>query len=268
VGQWLKRSNRAEKLVFLGGAARAGTTVTHALICSAQGVSRFHPEIGFFRGAAMSYFVGGDSWDEQTSAFFADQAAFRRLVRETAEIWLDHVWQSLDQPQILCVKDPLLTPYFPSLRDLLPGARFVVVCRHPFDVIRSRQEVAENRQQPFGLPQAIAVAEQYDMFYRQILGNRFEGRSFVLRYEDLHVDAMRTDLARFLGVPGFDTSAMWNGGKSTAKTLQALASSPWMSSPKSFGPIDLERRLDPIPEDWQAAVRPICAFIMDRMDYS
>lgn len=45
---------------------------------------------------------------------------------------------------MLCVKDPALTPHFPNVVRI-PGARvrFVTVIRHPYDVVRSRQDVAD-----------------------------------------------------------------------------------------------------------------------------
>jgi len=237
--------------------------VTHALLCSAEGVNRFHPEIGFFRGAVNAYIIGRHVWQKETSAFFADPAHFRRLMRETAETWLDQVWDAVDRPRILCVKDPNLTPHFPTVAEMLPDALFVVVCRHPHDVVRSRQAVLEQMGHAVTPGDVTEVAREYLQYYSSALEHRYGGRMFAFRYEDLNKASLRDALAGFLNVPGFDTSAMWQvGGRHPA----AVDSDPWRS-PKYFRPLDLERRLDPLPEPWRAIVDEICEPIMLKFRY-
>lgn len=46
------------KVIFVGGAPRSGTTVTHALICTAPEVSHYHPEVSFIRPVFDTYSVG------------------------------------------------------------------------------------------------------------------------------------------------------------------------------------------------------------------
>ena len=105
------------KIVFVGGAPRSGTSVTHALICTSASVCEYHREISFFRGIPLAYRNGRAAWREHTSTFFETPEAFRDLMRRTADLSLDHVWTVLGRPPILAVKDPHLTPLFPQLRD-------------------------------------------------------------------------------------------------------------------------------------------------------
>ena len=105
------------------------------------------------------------------------------------------------------MKDPLLTPFFPDLHRLYPAeAWFVVVVRHPFEVVRSRQEVHDKSglARPFGVADAMAVAQEYLSFYNTIMAQSFSGRLFMFRYEDLQSDAIQTGLAQFIGVDDLD----------------------------------------------------------------
>jgi hypothetical protein len=256
------------RIVFVGGAPRSGTTVTHALICTGDGVGPYNPEISFLRGMVSSYRLGKGAWELHTNAFFPDQAAFQALMRQTADAWLNAVWEALERPSILAVKDPHLTPLFRALHELYPEeGRFVTVCRHPFDVVRSRQAVHEKSgaRTSFGVTEAVEVAREYLGYYQAVLQTNFGGRQFVFRYEDLNGEALRDKLASFVGVPGFHVDRLWETTKRGAGR-KALEQSGW-ASPKYYGPIDLERRLDPIPEDWKAQVRAICAPVMQRMGY-
>jgi hypothetical protein len=261
----LRRRNRPEKLIFVGGAPRSGTTVTHALLCTAPGFSPFHPEIAFFRGIVGGYRIGADAWEENTSAFFRDRTEFRNMVRETGELWLDKVWQTVGCPSVLCMKEPHLTPFFPDLSDLFPDALFITVCRHPYDVVRSRQDVYLKAGEHFDQGRALQVAREYAVTYERVLNHSFSGRHVLFRYEDLNTDRVRQTLARFLDVPGFDTSKMWR--TATGEPIAANENSdPWIS-PKNNGPIDLGRRLEPLAPEFQVLVRRICEPVMARLQY-
>jgi hypothetical protein len=262
------RADRAERLVFVGGAPRSGTTVTHALLCTANEVGHFHPEIAFFRGLAVAYRVGAGVWDKNTSAFFASPDDFRALMRETAMAWLDRVWRAVGRPRTLCMKEPHLTPYFPDLCDLIPEARFITVCRHPFDVVRSRQDVLEKSEGTFGKVDALNVAREYETYYDRVLSHNFDGRHLMFRYEDLNLPKVRRALAHFIKVDGFDVAEMWRGTDGTGVTMPAGdVVDPWIS-PKTYGEIDLGRRLEPLSPELQEVVRPVCQGIMTRMNYS
>jgi hypothetical protein len=250
------------KIVFVGGAPRSGTTVTHALLCTSSQVSDYHPEISFFRGIPQSYRNGRAAWTQHTSAFFKDPEAFRLVIRDTADVSIRHLWRALGQAPILCMKDPLLTPLFPDLHALYPAeAWFVVVVRHPFEVVRSRQEVHEKsgQERPFGPADAASVAREYLSFYRAILNQNFGGRLFMFRYEDLLLPNIQSGLAQFIGVDDLDASRMWGDAPDPG-------ADPW-GSPKYNKAIDLAPRLDALSPELAQTVATICAPIMQRFNY-
>lgn len=252
-----------ESLIFVGGAPRSGTTVGHALICTADGVSRYNPEISFFRGFLSAYRNGKAAWDGHTSSFFADRAAFRQLIVETTDLALGRIWEALDRPLILALKDPHLTPFFPDLHELYPAARFVTLCRHPFDVVRSRQAVHEKTPdaRAFGRDDVTAVAREYLAYYRTVLQTDFGGRHAILRYEDLNDETARRNLAGFLGLDGFHVERLWGQASVHAED------DAW-GSPKYNQPIDLERRLEPLASEWAEITAAICGPVMQRLGYT
>jgi hypothetical protein len=252
-----------EKIVFVGGAPRSGTTITHALLSTSNSVSEYCPEISFFRGIPISFRNGRGAWPQHTSAFFEDPDDFRRVMRETADVALTHVWRALGRPRILALKDPLLTPLFPDVAQLYPDiGYFVTVIRHPFDVVRSRQEVHDRTgsAQAFEIEDAVQVARDYMSTYRAVLNTKFGGRHFAFRYEDLNKPQIQEGLARFIGVDDLHARPMWGAPRD-------LEADPW-NSPKYFKPIDLEPRLSPLAPALKAAVRELCEPMMTHFGYS
>lgn len=252
-----------ETVVFVGGAPRSGTTVAHALLCSGEGVSEYGPEISFYRGYMVAFRNGRGAWGQHTSAYFRDPDDFAKLIRETSDLALRQIWRALHRPRILALKDPHLTPFFPDLHVIYPGeAKFVTVCRHPFDVVRSRQEVHEKSGvgRPFGADDAQAVAREYLSYYQSVLKHNFGGRHFMFRYEDLNTDRIQENLASFVGVSHFDTSRMWGASDAPPEN------DAW-GSPKYNRPIDLSSRLGPLAPALRDVVGSVCAPVMERMGY-
>lgn len=256
--------SRAEpdRIVFVGGAPRSGTTVTHALICTSTMVNRYSEEISFFRAIPQGYRIGLLSWQQHTSNYFPDREAFRQHMRASADLSLHHIWHVLDRSPILAVKDPDLTPHLPEVHQLYPDkAYFVTVARHPYDVVRSRQEVHDRSGsgRSFSENEATQISQQYVRYYSAMMNTNFSGRHFAFRYEDLNSPQLQSSLAAFVGIDDLHARPMW--GKKTD-----LADDPW-ASPKYFKPIDLTPRLPPLAPDLQDLVKAICSPLMQRFGY-
>lgn len=252
-----------DRMIFVGGAPRSGTTIAHAIICTAQGVSRYGPEISFFRGFMSAYRNGKAAWAGHTSAYFDDAADLRSLIRDVSDRALSRVWTALDRPDILAVKDPHLTPFFPDVDEIYgDSARYVTVCRHPFDVVRSRQEVHE-RSGPgflFSADDVTGVAREYAAYYRAVLQADFAGRHAFLRYEDLARPQVIQQLAAFLDLGGFAMDRLWG------QSAGASQDDAW-GSPKYNRPLDLGPRLSALDPNWKALTARICGPVMARLGY-
>lgn len=261
----ITESSSVQPIFFVGGAPRSGTTVTHALLCTSDRTSPYHPEISFVRPLFNAYAVGMQNWESHTYAFFKKPAHFKAHMCSSVMHSLNHVAKTQGDPEILCVKDPLLTPLFYWVHQLLGDrARFVTVVRNPYDVVRSRQEVAQKRGAIFSAADATAVAEEYQRSYAHLDAASLQGSLFVFRYEDMTDQSVITGLQKFTSCEDISPDKVW-AEKHAIDT--SASKDPWFS-PKYHRPINTESRLDPLAQDFRAVVDRICAPMMDRFGYT
>lgn len=176
-----------------------------------------------------------------------------------------HIHRALHEPEILCVKDPLLTPYFPRLADLLgKRAQFITVIRNPYDVVRSRQEVAKKAGNEFTVAGAQAICRQYVQMYQHISNPKLNDQLMHFRYEDLLTKKVLNDIKKFTGCNDISTDSIWGGEKD--KAPKDGSKDPWFS-PKYHGAIDLSNRLSPLDEKFRAVVNKTCEPLMTRFNY-
>lgn len=253
-----------QPMIFVGGAPRSGTTVTHALLCTSQKTSPYHAEISFVRPLFNAYCVGMQNWEAHTRAFFKNPAEFKVHMRKCLNHSLNHLVKIQGNPEILCVKDPLLTPLFYWVQDLFPErVKLVTVVRNPYNVVRSRQEVIEKTGLAFTVGDAAATAHEYMKSYLHIDAPSLQSSLFVLRYEDLMETSVLEQLRSFTGCDDIDPAKVW---AETRQANAAAAANPWMS-PKYYSAINTESRLSPLAAEYMAVVDRICAPMMNRFNY-
>lgn len=255
-----------QRVIFVGGAPRSGTSVTHALICTAQACNKYHPEISFVRPVLESYVIGMENWEAHTNAFFSIPEHLLLHVRGLLQTQMSHIAKVLGNPPVLCVKDPLLTPNFPALRAVLGWpVQFVTVLRHPYAVVRSFQEVIERLGQTFTTAHAQLAAEEYVRSYAHLDDPALEDVVFWLRYEDLTNPGTLEALRAFTGLPGIDPDAVWRRESHIPSPEQQADA--WYS-PKYHKPINTQNRLPPLDQENQAIVSAICHQTMKKFGYT
>jgi hypothetical protein len=255
-----------QRVIFVGGAPRSGTSVVHALLCTAQACNTYHPEISFVRPVLESYVIGMENWPSHTHAFFSVPEHLLLHVRGLLQQQMTHIAKVLGNPVVLCVKDPLLTPNFAALNAVLGWpAQFITVVRHPYNVVRSFQEVVERLGQEFTPAHAQLAAEEYCKSYAHIEDPSLDGLLFWFRYEDLTTPATLEALRSFTGLPGIDPTAVWRR-ESHIPSPEEQAD-PWYS-PKYHKPINTENRLPPLANPYKNIVAEICKPLMITFGYS
>lgn len=234
-----------ERVVFVGGAPRSGTTLTYALLCTADEVGEYNREISFYRGIVQAFATGQSAWSIHTNAYFSTPEDFRRLFRDISRQALRPVWEAVGRPRVLCVKDPNLTPLFPEIAQILDDALFVTVVRRPEEVVRSRMDVHEVQAGPgtFTREMALEVAQQYADYYRPVLEHDFGDRHLSFRYDQINRDLVQRALAMHIGVAGFHPERLWDDLKPIDPD------DPW-GSPKFGQAIDTSSRFSPLRADW------------------
>lgn len=254
------------KAIFVGGAPRSGTSVTHALLCTAPACNNYHPEVDFIRPIFESYSVGMENWSGHTSQFFEKPEHLKLHVRKLAMQSMSYMWRVLKQPKVMCVKDPLLTPNFPAVKAVMEWpSQFVTVLRHPHDVIRSQQEVYALSGVEMSEIDVHQLARQYMLSYAHVDDPEMANSVFHFRYEDLGHDWLTDQLRAFTGMGGIDPSQIWNNGAHEPSELEKA--DPFYS-PKYHRGIDTSRRLDPLKAEFQAIVNSVCAPLMERCGYN
>jgi hypothetical protein len=253
------------KTIFVGGAPRSGTTVTHAIICTAPEVCAHHPEISFVRPVFDAYAVGVENWDSHARWFFKTPADLRKVVWAMVRHPLTHVWNALKRPQVLCVKDPLLTPKFPVVKAVMEWpCQFVTVLRHPHDVVRSQQEVYARSGVEMLSQDVERICHEYLAAYAHLDDPGMAGAVLPIRYEDLGTDWQTEQLRGFTGLPGIDPLATW---PANPRVDPDRVGSGAFFSPKYQRPLDTSRRLDPLTAQFGDIADLICAPLMPRYGY-
>lgn len=258
-------NGETQPVVFVGGAPRSGTTITHKLICTSTKTNRYHPEISFILPLIHSYLAGKNNWDNHTSAFFGKPEHFLRHSRKHLEFSLAHVSRVLKNPEILSVKNPLMTQFFPTLNTLLgKRAKFVTTVRHPYSVVRSLQAVHGNLGKEFGVADAKESAQLYMNTYRHIDNPALADSLYVFRYDDILDEKVLDELRAFTGLTDIDPDQV---GNSKPKTdIKPSKENPWYS-PKYQAKIDTSNRLGTLEPEYSAVVKEICRPMMERFDF-
>lgn len=251
-------------VIFVGGAPRSGTTVTHALLCTSVRTNNYCPEISFVRPLFNAFSVGINNWRNHTYAFFKNPNQYTLHMRGHVQRSLDQIAVMLGDPEVLAVKDPLLTPMFYWAHQLMgPNVKFVTVVRDPYDVVRSRQEVVEKMGQPFTAQEARKASMEWIACYEHLNNEKLRERVHAFRYEDLTKRETIEQLKSFTGLSDIDPENVWSEKRGTNSDANA---DPWFS-PKYMKPIDTESRLSPLAPEFRSVVNDVCAALQKRYGY-
>lgn len=253
------QSTSTKPVIIVGGYPRSGTTLTHALICTSQKASNYHPEASFLKSIFIAYQTGIGNWNAHTSHLFPDVEAFRQDFENVFDLFLGSMEKKVGSPEVWSLKDPLLTPYFHWVGQVLRDrVKFVTVVRRPHEVIRSNIEVMTKMNRPCELKDVREMARQYNQYYKHIDNAALKDRLFVLRYEDIGSDDTIQKLRKFTGLKDIETDNVWKD-EAPAKN----SDNPWFS-PKYKAKIDLAPRLDALDQNFSQEVEKICAPLLKR----
>ncbi len=228
------------QIVFISGAARSGTSIAHALICTSSRVNHYIGECSYFSQLIRAFDRGMETYDIHTRYYFDNQLHYADLHRKLLADVLTAHWQKLGRPDILVLKDPDMLPIIGSVAALIEQAKFVILYRDPRDVIASRVQVQTRRnpQGNFTRPDNIAgLAEEYASGYGAIegLATSQPHRVFYQDYERL-VQRDWQGLQKFLGLDDLDPALVW---QNSAVEQAHVAADPWHSQ-LYFKPVSID----------------------------
>jgi hypothetical protein len=202
----------AERLVWIFGSARTGSTWLGAMMADLEGHAWWHePMVGYLFGHLYyerararrrdeNFILGGDKdlWLDPVRRFVLDSASARFPERVDGGY--------------LVIKEPHGTLGAPLLSEALPESRMIVLLRDPRDVISSKIDAAregswaQEAQRRKGQEKKITSADRKpDAFvksqarrYVQLIGlaqqayDAHRGRKVLVRYEDLRSKPLET----------------------------------------------------------------------------
>lgn len=199
--------------LFVGGAPRSGTTILHAIVCASSKTNGYINECSYFTAFMHPLLVGLNTFDVHTRHYFPSKEALMKHHKEVLNNELVKIWRHTGQPEILALKDPMLTPLFPLLGETLNQARFVVSVRDPRATISSRIEVAK-REAPDGCVSDVQIrtfCDEYIHMYGMIANARMQlgDRLLLVDYRDVVTGLAFDKLARF-GLGKISPDRIWS----------------------------------------------------------
>lgn len=198
--------------VFVGGPPRSGTTILHAMICSSDKSNGFINECSYFTAFMHPLQIGLNTFEAHTRHYFDSREALIRNHAGILESELGKIWVRTGKPEILALKDPMLTPLFPLLGETLSYAKFVVSVRDPRATISSRIEVTEREHPGVAVTdqQVEAFCREYVHMYGMIANARamLGERLCLVDYRDVAGGRALDQLTAF-GLGTLDSERIW-----------------------------------------------------------
>ncbi|CAE6702567.1 sulfotransferase family protein [Paraburkholderia nemoris] len=198
--------------MFVAGAPRSGTTILHAIVCAAEKTNGYITECSYFTAFMHPLLVGLNTFDVHTKHYFATREALIRNHSDILNNELSKIWVKTGRPEVLALKDPMLTPLIPHLAESLPRAKFVVSVRDPRATISSRIEVAkrETRDNELADDQVRQFCDEYVHMYGTVANHlpTLGDRILTVDYRDV-VHGTAFDKLTAFGVGKIDNNRIW-----------------------------------------------------------
>ena len=180
------------QVLLIGGAMRSGTTVIHRVLCTGENTNPYISESWFLADIMRLYGWNLTRYDVRHSDQFGDVSNFREVIWSNIRQYLSLVSVKYNDPELLVLKHPELTYYFPELARNFSNFKFIVIVRDPRDVIASMLRVAKrHKEHRLITPQTELVeikdfCKSYRGYYENIFKNMglFKDKLLFVKYED------------------------------------------------------------------------------------
>ena len=193
-------ADRHQRVLYVGGAMRSGTTVIHRALCQARNSNPYISESWYLHDLFNMYAWNLTRFDVRHADQFGSPSKLYDLTHFNLHYYLNLVSARYGDPEVLILKHPELTRHFPTLRTMTPGSKFLVIVRDPRDVIGSIKAVNERHRATRTMSPTVrfqVMAEYcnfYMKYYKTIIEERgqFGDDLMFVRYEDVVTDPANT----------------------------------------------------------------------------
>jgi hypothetical protein len=266
---------------FIGGAARTGTSLAYAAICSDPALHPILPEAKYLRHLIRAHRYAQAAFETETREYFAHPEGLRAFTASQIAAICDALRLRFPETRHQAFKNPESTPHLPDFLDVLPDARAIVMVRDPRAVVASLHAI-HDAQAALGIESwvtrcgrdAAALAHAYNSFYAPISNladKHLYKRMLTLRYEDLVTSPGKwfERLADFTGldIAGFAANPVWrNELRQDTSDAVTLWRGPLWGKAVSASRVDTWR--EALTEDEISAIGEVCAPYLAGFGYS
>lgn len=227
----LRKFKVSNRTFFVGGAPRSGTGMLYALICSSMQAHEALHDCHYLNAQLSVYdswrnglFGDGFSGDGFIEDYFGHRHAYDEFTSEILGNILQHTRKVQGISGNLILKCPQLTPSFPDLCQLLDEAKFIVICRHPYDNLASMRTVARRQEEAGNMTDFVKINQSLEKlagflegFYKKTYDffeqKEFADRILFVKYEDVvqNTTDVLAALSEFTGMSfdNYNPAAPW-----------------------------------------------------------
>lgn len=211
-----------QQCIFIGGAARTGTTLLQAIFCTHPSTNPLLSEAAAVRHLVSTYRLTCLNTLQYPGMYFDDLSECKAFFQVSLDRFLKHLFKRFSC-RALVLKEPELTKYFNELVELNKtfNLQFIVLVRDPRDIICSLLDWGERasyagQTHQFQLENLDKMIVSVNDFYKRIYKipkNILDEQFCFIRYEDLvcYTNATLNQLTQFTGLRfrSPDHSRLW-----------------------------------------------------------
>ena len=223
---WKMNTKRTEppSVIFIGGAARTGTTLLQSILCSDPSTNPLISEAVPIRYLLDAYKKTINNYHAFPKMYFDDLQDITSIYSNSIEMILNELRKKYEC-NVLVLKEPALTKYFPDLFNVVENVRFFSMIRDPRSTIASMVRWGEKMKQRhkkhfFQDKDMRRLSKYYLDFYVPLFKNNdanFIENIKYLRYEDLvmYPDNILEVIRNFSGLElhDYDPNEKWTRTK-------------------------------------------------------
>ena len=213
-------ASAAAPLIFIGGAARSGTTLLQSILCADEDANPLIREAQWITHFTRLYRWSKDNFAAIQQDYFATPEEYRDFHAKLLTQFLVQASRRLGERPCLVLKNPEMTALFGDLRELATEARFTVMMRDPRDIIASMLEVQakfdrQKKTAPIPLKRDMkTLSQRVRSYYAPFADPGLRENTLFVRYEDLTCEP-RHEVQRLrdftgLALADFDPARDWS----------------------------------------------------------
>lgn len=269
---------------FIGGSARSGTHLLESILSLDSAVNPPLTGAAYFHDLISAYHQGKCNF-KLTSDYFADFDEFHQFHSSWILNFLDNIKQQYPAAEHLILRWPYMATLFPTIYELVPESKFILIVRDPRDTIASMIKVSEREKDLPPQERSVAnfnrdiikLSTFYSAYYlpclvEQSRSTEFRKKLIWVQYESLvtNPDSIVAKLKKHTGLKldRFDRENIWQ--RRQTNLGQDSDSNAWFSPlyGKNISASHIGRYREILRDEEIQTIESQCDFIFKLFFYS